>query len=236
MRLLALDTTTARASAAVVDDDRTLGTWVGDPARSHADQLPSGLLHLLEQTDGRTPFSAVDAFAVAVGPGSFTGLRIGIATIQGLAFATRRPVVPVSVLEALAHVAAADRARSAALVAAWIDAHRREVYSALYRRAPAGAGVAEVDPPAVGDPAATVARWRAAGHEPDVFIGDGAELYARMVPPAARVIPGLPLAETIGRLALQRAHRGASLNPAAIQPLYVRRPDAEIARDAPVAG
>ena len=111
MRLLALDTTTRHASAAIVDGDRTIGLWSSDPARAHAEQLPLGLIEMVErageaggagEVDGARGLSAIDVFAVAVGPGSFTGLRIGIATIQGLAFAGGKRIVPVSALDALA--------------------------------------------------------------------------------------------------------------------------------------
>src|ERR1700681_1714887 len=134
MHVLALDTTTRAGSLALVDEDRSVEEVSGDPSRPHAEQLPGGILALLGRHG--LAMSDVDVFAVASGPGSFTGLRIGIATIQGLAFATSRPVVAVSALEALAHAASADLAPGA-LVAAWIDAHRHEVFAALYRVASA---------------------------------------------------------------------------------------------------
>ena len=72
---------------------------------------------------------AVDLLAVAAGPGSFTGLRVGIAAMQGLAMATGKPIVPVSTLEALARVGSVDDGR---LVAPWVDAQRGEVFAAVY--------------------------------------------------------------------------------------------------------
>src|ERR1700738_2144926 len=134
MHVLALDTTTRAGSIALVTDARVIIERDGDPARTHAERLPSDILGLLH--DAGVKLAEVDVFAVASGPGSFTGLRIGIATIQGLAFATNRPVVTVSALEAPAHAVSADRAPGA-LVAAWIDAHRHEVFAALYRVAAA---------------------------------------------------------------------------------------------------
>src|SRR5438093_568454 len=101
MRVLALDTTTRAGSVALVEDDQILGVSDGDATRTHAERLPGEILAMADRH--HVAMSEVDVFAVASGPGSFTGLRIGIATIQGLALATRRPVVAVSALDALAH-------------------------------------------------------------------------------------------------------------------------------------
>src|SRR6476660_5419551 len=161
MRVLALDTTTRAGSVAVVDGDRVVVDERGDAARSHAERLPGDLLTALEHA-GMT-LADVDLFAVASGPGSFTGLRIGIATMQGLAFVQQKRIVPVSVLFALA-IGGAATLDEGAIVGAWMDAHRREVFSARYRVAAAPPfapeRLVEVEPPAVGDPAAVWARWR----------------------------------------------------------------------------
>jgi len=94
MRVLALDTTTRGGSLALVEDDRVLVERDGDAARPHAERLPADLMSLLDAA--AAPMSSVDVYAVAAGPGSFTGLRIGMATMQGLAFVNRRPMVAVS--------------------------------------------------------------------------------------------------------------------------------------------
>src|SRR4030088_1607246 len=111
MRVLSLDTTTRGGSVALVDDSGVVDERSGDPSRTHAERLPDEILTLLEAN--AVPMSAIDVFAVASGPGSFTGLRIGIATIQGLAFVHRRPGAAVSALDALAHAAAVDLAPGA---------------------------------------------------------------------------------------------------------------------------
>jgi tRNA threonylcarbamoyladenosine biosynthesis protein TsaB len=176
----------------------------------------------------------IDLFAVASGPGSFTGLRIGIATIQGLAFVNSAPVVPVPALLALAHAGSLDL-REGAIVGAWMDAHRRDVFSALYRigRSPAFSieRLAEIEPPAVGDPATTWARWTAHHVTPAVIIGDGAAPYAHLVDPRVRIGDPPLLAPVIGRLAISAAVRGQAVDPATVHPVYVRRPDAEIDRE-----
>jgi tRNA threonylcarbamoyladenosine biosynthesis protein TsaB len=105
MHVLALDTTTRDGSVALVDEIGIVEERRGEGSRTHAERLPGELL-ALAAAHGLSA-GDIDLFAVASGPGSFTGLRIGIATIQGLAFTTKRPVVAVSALEALAASAAA---------------------------------------------------------------------------------------------------------------------------------
>jgi tRNA threonylcarbamoyladenosine biosynthesis protein TsaB len=243
MRLLALDTSTRRASAALVDDSVTIGVWTGDAARSHAEQLPEGLLSLVARAGGsheHTPFGAVDVFAVAIGPGSFTGLRIGIATIQGLAVVTGKPVVGVSVLDALAEVGRSNaRASDGSIVGAWMDAHRREVFAALYRNGEADEhetpDLKMLEAPSVGDPVAILDRWRSASREPTAVAGDGAARYREYLEPHILVVEPPPLGEVVARLGIASARAGRLASPAGLQPLYIRRPDAEIARDAHLA-
>ena len=117
-----------------------------------------------------------------------------------------------------------------------MDAHRRDVFSALFKttdRPPVDAdGLIEIEGAAVGDPAATLQRWEIAGHVPDVLVGDGAIAFATHVPAQISTLEQLPLAAVIGRMAVSRARVGDTVDPAGVQPLYIRRPDAEIARDA----
>jgi tRNA threonylcarbamoyladenosine biosynthesis protein TsaB len=228
MNVLALDTTTRQGSAALLDDDRIVDERPSDPTRTHAERLPAEALALLAAHD--LALSDVDLFAVAAGPGSFTGLRVGIATMQGFAIVGSRPLVGVSALEAIAHAGSVDLP-AGARVAVWMDGHRREVFAALYGVIGADLlaldRLVEIDGPTVGDPAATLDRWRTLEPWPALFVGDGAALYADTIA-GARVLPSPPLAATIGRLALGRWRAGTA---AGVEPLYVRRPDAEIARD-----
>jgi tRNA A37 threonylcarbamoyladenosine modification protein TsaB len=117
-----------------------------------------------------------------------------------------------------------------------MDAHRRDVFSALFRRTDRSLfeseGLIELEGPAVGDPAATLTRWHDAGTTPDVLVGDGAIAYAQAIPPQISTLEQLPLAGVIGQMAIARASAGDTVAPAGVQPLYIRRPDAEIARDA----
>src|SRR5688500_6502451 len=128
MLVLALDTTTRAGSCAVARDGVVLRERGGDPDRPHDTRMPGDLMTLLEEE--RITLPDIDVFAVATGPGSFTGLRVGIATMQGLAFAEGKPLIGVSAFDALARLAVAPG--PGAQVATWVDAWRGEVYAALY--------------------------------------------------------------------------------------------------------
>ena len=223
MIVLALDTTGRAGSAAIVRDGVVLAEVSGDPAATHGQRLPGELIRLIAQAG--IPLASVDLLAVAAGPGSFTGLRVGIAAMQGLAMATGRPIVPVSTLEALARTASGDED----LVAPWVDAQRGEVFAALYARG----GREAVGEPTALAPAATLAAIDAAGRRVR-FIGDGAVRYADAIAGAlglrAVVDPVVPrLAASIALVAAEAP--GRAVAPHAVSPIYVRRPDAELARD-----
>jgi tRNA threonylcarbamoyladenosine biosynthesis protein TsaB len=232
MRVLALDTTTRPGSVAVIEDGRVIVDAPGDATRSHAERLPGEITDALASAGLAT--ADIDLFAVACGPGSFTGLRIGIATIQGLAFVHGTRVAAISALRALGEAAAAGRSEGT-LVGAWMDAHRGDVFTALYRiEQPAAAEVArlvELEEPMVSAPEATLVRWRGLG-VPRAICGDGASKYGELLPSSIVVVEAPPLAGVIGRLALAAARDELTVAPAGIQPLYVRRPDAELAWEA----
>ena len=236
MLVLALDTTTRAGSIAVARDGRLLHLHEGDAARPHAERLPGDLVAALGHSG--LGLADVDVFAVAIGPGSFTGLRIGIAAIQGCAFATGRPVVGVSALEAMASAAAAAHGLAAgSRLGVWMDAQRQEVFSALYLLADPDAGsMGVIEEPAVGPPREAAQRWHELlGAAWCPVVGDGAERYALVLNEAAgTAVPTLappPIAPAIARIAGRRAEAGEGTLPHAIRPLYVRRPDAELARD-----
>jgi tRNA threonylcarbamoyladenosine biosynthesis protein TsaB len=164
MVILALDTTTPTGSCALAVDGVVVREEASDSSLPPATRLPLDLMTMLD--NGNMKLGDVDAFAVAIGPGSFTGLRIGIATMQGLAFAGGKPLFGVSALDALAGVgdAEADGRR----IATWVDAWRGEVYAALYK------GERQIEEPVVAAPDEVLAGL---GLVPALFIGDGARTY-----------------------------------------------------------
>ena len=222
MLVLALDTTTSTGSCALARDGRVVCEYVGDTPNAHAEHLPGDLMLLLERAG--TPLSDIDVFAVATGPGSFTGLRIGIATMQGLAFAGEKPLVGVSGFDALARMG-----RGHERVATWVGAWRGEVFAALYENGH------QLREPVVSRPELLLASMRG---RPTFFIGDGARMHdaaiRRTLGEAASLAEPLApaLAGTIALLAGETALTGEHV-PHAIRPLYIsRRTDAELARDA----
>jgi tRNA threonylcarbamoyladenosine biosynthesis protein TsaB len=227
--ILSLDTTTTAGSCALSADRRVLREQASDPAVSQATRLPGDLIALLAAQ--QMALEDIDAFAVGVGPGSFTGLRVGIATMQGLAVAMKKPLVGISAFDALATIAAGepDKDRPVAIrVATWIDAWRGEVFAALYEDG------REIEPASVEPPARLLTRYSGV---PTLFTGDGAALYqsdiVRLIGEDARFTdPVMPLlAGTMAALAADVLAQGHRPLPHAIRPLYVRRSDAELARD-----
>ena len=200
----------------------------GDANRPHDARLPRDVMTLLD--DAGIALEEIDVYSVATGPGSFTGLRIGIATMQGLAFAASKPLIGVSAFDALARAVAEAASRTGrSRIATWIDAWRGEVYAAVYE------GGRETVPPTVELPAALLRSLRGA---PAMFAGDAAGLYRAEIEgvlgaEALIAEPPLPLlAGTIALMATEMRNAGCAPAPHAIRPVYVRRPDAVLARDA----
>jgi tRNA threonylcarbamoyladenosine biosynthesis protein TsaB len=222
MLVLGLDTTTTAGSIALADGGTVMAVVPIDPSHPVATRLPGDLAALLDRR--RLRLDDIAVFAVATGPGSFTGLRIGIATMQGLAVATGKPLIGVSAFEALATFAGARR------VAVWIDAWRGEVYAATY--AAEETALRATSEPIVASPAAILRSAGSSGPAgATVFIGDAAVKYRDLLAPRPVIEPTPLIAGAIARLAAHRFAAGEAPPPHAVRPLYVRRPDAELARE-----
>jgi tRNA threonylcarbamoyladenosine biosynthesis protein TsaB len=227
--ILSLDTTTRAASCAVARDGVVLNEERIDPTRQLALQLPGTLRDILDLS--AIALEEIEAFAVATGPGSFTGLRIGIATMQGLAFGQRRPLIGISGLTALRAVA--SPAFLGSRIATWVDAWRGDVYATLFED---GRQVGEPVVASPGDLLDAMIGPRLMAND-ITFIGDGAETYRELIVSrlghAARIAdPVVPLlAGVIAVLATIDYTKGHRPPPHAIRPSYVRRPDAELARN-----
>ena len=230
MRILAIDTTSPAGSVALLEDCSVLGVVASADAEPYSSRLHRDLERLLRETGAALP--QVDLYAVAAGPGSFTGVRVGLAAVKAWAEVYRKPVAAVSALEALA-AQAGDEER---LVAAVADAHRGQWFAGLYERAggPGGfdwrcRGEDVVLPPA--ECLAYLAR-QAQGDQFAIRTTTPEIIHAALHTSPLRttcVQPADPvLAPFIGRLGYARAQRGQLGDALTLDAHYVRRSDAEL--------
>jgi tRNA threonylcarbamoyladenosine biosynthesis protein TsaB len=228
---LALDTSTPDGSVALRRDDALVFARAGDGSRPHGVRLPGEALAALAAAD--LTVRDLTLLAVGLGPGPFTGLRVGLATIEGLAFATGLPVVGVSGLDALA-VAASHAVPSARQIAVFLDGARGEVFAARYLATPeTPLEPRAIDEPCAAPPHTVLDGWRSEGALPEVFVGSGVLLYRADIlaaAPTARLVEAPLLAPLIAELGERLAARGQAVPLHSLRPVYVRRPDAELAR------
>jgi tRNA threonylcarbamoyladenosine biosynthesis protein TsaB len=232
MLTLALDTTTRAGSVAVTQGDVVLALVLGDATRTHGERLPGEIDEALRMAG--VSASDLQLLVVASGPGAFTGLRIGLAAIQGMALVLDRPTIGVSALDALALHSYETGDAVTLATATWLDAQRGEVFAAVYQPATVAEDPHPYDGPIAARPDIVLARLGDAARSSMVFIGDGASRYREQIAAASsdpRIVP-MPeaVAPALARLGQRRAARGKAGPPHALQPLYVRRPDAELER------
>jgi tRNA threonylcarbamoyladenosine biosynthesis protein TsaB len=224
--ILALETATTACSAALcAADGSVVAETVALEGPAHTQRLLPGVHQVLQRAGAR--WSDVDTVAVGLGPGAFTGLRIGVATARALAQAdgrVRLAGVPTPAALALA-LARSPQASAHLPFVPLIDGKRREVFAAVFVADAAG-GVLRVVEPVTVVPARELTTWlRRLG---DVLIGgDGAVLYRDLLPATARVADEIlaPTAAMVG-LAVAREVPGLAVGPDAVLPIYGRTPDA----------
>jgi tRNA threonylcarbamoyladenosine biosynthesis protein TsaB len=225
--LLAIETATPRVSVAFGADGCVRGEVALEGSRRHAEQLAPAIEYLRGETG--CSLDGVAAVAVGIGPGLFTGLRVGVTTARVIAQTLRVPAIGVPTLDLVAYpVRHSDR-----LIVAIVDARRREVFSARYRSVPGG--LQRIGEYEVG-PADAIACELEASREEALLVGDGALAYRDRFRHLDRVEIGGPgnARPSIGalvELATARYAREEFCRPEALEPLYLRRSDAEIAWD-----
>ncbi|MEC9346222.1 MAG: tRNA (adenosine(37)-N6)-threonylcarbamoyltransferase complex dimerization subunit type 1 TsaB [Pseudomonadota bacterium] len=219
MTVLALETSGSALSVAVLDTDGTVRAAAFQRRqRGHAEELMPMLGRVLARAGATMP--DLSLLAVTVGPGTFTGVRIGLAAARGLRLALRLPLVGLTSLEVIA-AAAAQRAPDTPVLAA-IDARRDQVYVQLFGPEGGAWQTAWTGPAAMGAEAA--AAMLVPG---TVLAGSGAALVAAKATVDVTMLPGMePQAGIAGGLALARGHGGAGTPPP--KPLYLRAPDAKV--------
>jgi tRNA threonylcarbamoyladenosine biosynthesis protein TsaB len=236
--LLSLETATRAGSIAILKDSNVLASSGGDPEVSHSNTLLADTDILLSNVN--LTIRDIDIFAVATGPGSFTGLRIGISTVKALAETLHRPGVGVPTLEAIAHSAGPSDATVALL-----PAGRGELFVQLFSTSSEGA-VTALDQPAHLSPTQIIEKYRTLGNI--CWVGEGADLYAGLIRESAiqkgyqfteaagteestdgwrTVKPTSNLAQHVASLALSRL-QVMDARPNDLRAIYVRPSDAEL--------
>lgn len=240
MKVLGVDTATATASVALVEDGRPILEEVfphhresrllstGVERANHAETLLPLIDGLLKRAG--LSFSEISALAVSIGPGSFTGLRIGLSTVKGLAYGWNIPVVGVPTLLALA----VKVTEWEGAICPFLDARKKEVYAALFRKR-AGA-LERLTEDLVSPPARVIRRIQSSvPQDPCLFIGDGTKAYSDLIKNSMGDLSSLTLGEAypstacaVARLGEERVRNQESDSPGALVPLYLRPSEAEL--------
>lgn len=224
MLLLGIDTATTRVSVAIAEGGVVLGAVSLSGGRRHAEQLAPAIQYLRDELG--VSFRQLAAIAVDVGPGLFTGLRVGVTTAKVMAQALRVPVVGIPSLDLVAY----PLRYSNRLVVAVLDARRREVFSASYRPVPGG--LQRVSDYEVRTPTELVAELEA-GTDELLLAGDGVAAYRGAFSSLehaelAGADHASPNAAALVELATARVEREDFESPSELRPLYLRTSDAEI--------
>jgi len=224
MYILGIETATRTGGVSIVSEAGVLAEYTLNIEVTHSERLMSTVDRVL--TDTGLAMSNIDGFGVSIGPGSFTGLRIGLSTVKGLAFTTGKPVAAVPTLKALAW----NMPYALYPICPLLDAKKKEVYAALYRYE--GNNLLQLLPETVTPLVELVDRI--SGEV--VFTGEGARLFAgdinklfgdraHLAPLAATV----PSAASVAEIALAMLKGGRETCPDNLSLLYIRRPEAELA-------
>jgi len=224
MLILALDTSSKTESVALLKERDVLAEFSVHSFTNHSE----GLLPLIEKVlaSASVQVGDVDLFAVTIGPGSFTGLRIAASTVKGLALSTGKPVSGVSTVEVLAF----NAVPSERTICPFLDAKRNEVYTALYKFNDRG-GIIQTAEERTTDPAEFVRGLS----EEVVFLGDGTQIYADLIrkecpvksffaPPHLHFIR----ASAVGALGREKYLEGSKMDVLAFAPSYHRLSQAEV--------
>ena len=222
MTLLAIETATRQLGVAVVDGETALSSYELLADNPHAVELPAAVSRVLKAA--RITLHQLDGFVVDIGPGSFTGLRIGLAFVKALAFATKKPIIGVASLDVLAaNVPFAPRP-----VCPVLDAKQKNVYAAVFLTGERQ--VTRRTDYLLGPAAEVLAGFT----EPAVFLGDGCGRYRDLMlkhcPKAEFAAPELwlPRAATLGRLGAARFAEGKRDDPAQLVPMYLYPMDCSV--------
>jgi tRNA threonylcarbamoyladenosine biosynthesis protein TsaB len=232
MKILAIETSTMLGGVALMDDSSGLIAEVRLNVKStHSERLMTEIDHVLQQSGIK--ISDIDVFAVAIGPGSFTGLRIGLSTVKGFSYATGKPIVSVPTLEALAW----NFPYCIYPVCTMLDARKKEVYTALFKWDKEGF-LRLIDEMSIKVDR-LLEQMMPYIHGKVVFTGEGALLYRDTIievmgekaifAPPEKMIPSPANVASIG---IRKATKEEFSEPVSLIPFYIRRSEAEIKNNA----
>ena len=216
-RILLIETSTSLCSVALAEDGAVAAARQSTEPRAHAALTAPFVKEVLDERGLRA--ADLDAVCVSAGPGSYTGLRVGVSTAKGICFAAGIPLLSVGTLEVLVHQARADRLLppDCRYVIPMIDARRMEVYTAVFT--PDGQRLTEVEPRVVDS--LSFCNERAAG--PVLFIGDGADkCRAALAGPGAHFVQACPQATAMLAPALREFEAGRFRDTAYFEPFYLK--------------
>lgn len=221
MKILAADTSTNVAAAAITDGERLIGEYILNHKKTHSQKLMVIIDELMQST--QTDINDIELFAVVVGPGSFTGLRIGIAAMKTLAHVTNKPVAQINTLEALSY----NLPMCPYYIVPMLDARRRDVFTAVYKNG------AEIKAPCAETIDECVEFVKSLGGEA-VFLGDAVLLHKELIQEKlggkAHFVPANlnePRASSAAACALDKYNRGEVCRYDEAEPVYIRKSQAE---------
>lgn len=227
MRVLAIDSATNMAGVALVGDEAVIGETISNTGKTHSQRLLPMIAYLLEEAE--LELADLDGIVISGGPGSFTGLRIGMATAKGLAYASQKPLVTVSTLDSLA----LNMVGYPGLICPILNARKNEVYTALYR-CKLGEKPEVITPYQVLKPTALIELLTNQKDEV-VFLGDGVPVFGSSLleglgskAKLAFPLESLPRAANLGWLGVQRLKEGQVADLESAKPYYIRSSEAEV--------
>lgn len=223
MKVLAIETATMAGSIAIADDDSIIGEAKINVKVAHAERLMNSVDWLLKAFS--MSIKEFNAFAISIGPGSFTGLRISLSTVKGFSYAASKPIVAVPTLDAFAR----RLPFSSYLICPMLDARKNEIYTGLYKWVN---GVCEkIIPETAVNPYDFLKRIK----DPTVFMGDGARIYRELIMNTlnnkaffAPLSMMSPSASSVAEIAMEKLKEGLIADPVTLAPLYIRKSEAEI--------
>ncbi len=224
MKVLGIDTSTSCGSVGLIEDYKVISEYLLNIPVTHSERLLGTIEFVMKEA--RCSVEEIEGWAIALGPGSFTGLRIGVSTVKGLAFATGKPVAGVSTLD----IFASQIAPTSYLICPFLDARKKEVYTAFYRYGEGSSLRRQSEYQAI--PPEDLVRKIT---EQTIFIGDGVKTYGDFLLNrlgSFAILPSAPFhvshGSMVAKLGMELLKKGEHLKLSAFSPLYVRPSEAEM--------